>query len=88
VSEWDRSTTISAAALRFFGGALKIIGALIATLTGLCTAVVGIPILSSNQWGSFASKLRTVIISGVIPFAIGVGIYLLGRALYRRGDHR
>ena len=64
-----------------FGGCLQAAGILIAGLTGLCTLLM---LASINSWRSFVDAIGSMVFIG-IPFAIGVGLILVGRALVRAG---
>jgi hypothetical protein len=71
----------------FFGGILLAIGILIAGASGLCTITFAISALgtsanSNNEFGG-AGMLPLVAIVGGIPFLIGVGLIIAGRALIR-----
>jgi hypothetical protein len=61
------------------GGCLQAVGILIAGLTGLCT-LIGLATI--NSWASFVAAIGSIVFF-LIPFAIGVGLILLGRALIR-----
>jgi len=64
-----------------FGGCLQAAGILIAGLTGLCTLVM---LASINSWRSFVAALGSMLFIG-IPFVIGIGLIMAGRALIRSG---
>jgi hypothetical protein len=75
---------------KLIGGILLAVGGLIAGLSGLCTiVVVGGSLASPGEWtpgdfGGIAGSLMIVLIFGGIPFAIGAGLFLLGRSLLRK----
>lgn len=60
------------------GGCLMAVGLLIAAVSGLCTLVFG---TSINSWDS----ATTVLVLGVVPFLIGVGLVYAGTRLIRSG---
>ncbi|CAN5439280.1 hypothetical protein BH10PSE14_BH10PSE14_25320 [soil metagenome] len=68
---------------QFFGGLLLAIGILIMTGSGLCTVVVIGMGLSSMKIGEALSALPLPLIVGGVPFAIGLGLFFLGRNLSR-----
>jgi len=70
---------------RFFGWLLLLVGGLIATLCGLCTAVFFVAGLIPHGDTSFT--ILSVFVGG-IPTAIGVGLFVAGRALLRLTDRR
>ena len=57
------------------------VGILIALLCGLCTGYFEVGFLSN---GNDFSNLWLPLIVGGLPTLIGVGLFLLGRALFRR----
>jgi ABC-type arginine/histidine transport system permease subunit len=63
------------------GGCLQAVGILIAGLTGLCTLM---GLASINSWRSFVAAIGSTVFFG-IPFLIGVGLILAGRAMIRSG---
>jgi hypothetical protein len=68
---------------QFFGGLLLAIGILIMTGSGLCTLwIIGMG-LSSMQIGEALSALPLPLIVGGVPFALGVGLFFIGRNLLR-----
>lgn len=74
---------------RFFGGLLMAVGGLIAVTAGLCSlsfVVIDIWQRFAYQRSGFAAtptELTIVMIFGGIPFAVGAGLFLGGRALWR-----
>jgi hypothetical protein len=71
---------------KFMGGCLLGVGILIAGLSGLCTLlVVGTSFMDSatQDARAFASMIPAVLIFAGIPFAIGLGLFFLGRYLMR-----
>jgi hypothetical protein len=77
---------------KLIGGILLAVGALIAAGSGLCTlAVVGSSLASPNEWtgggaGGMFGGFMIVLLFGGIPFAIGVGLFLLGRRMVRAAE--
>ena len=71
--------------MRAFGGLLLGIGILIAGLSGLCTVMVVIPELLHPGGGAedFAADIPGDLIIGGVPFAIGIGLFFLGRHMIR-----
>lgn len=76
--------------LKLFGGLLMVIGLLIATLSGLCSA--GFLIRLANGRGSGGqfngAALMIVSVVGGIPFLGGVGMFFGGLTLVRSGRGR
>jgi hypothetical protein len=64
---------------KLFGGILLAIGILIAGASGLCSIVMIVSSLND------AGMIPLVLLIGGIPFAIGAGLAVLGRALLRSG---
>jgi hypothetical protein len=66
---------------RFFGAILIAVGVLIAVLAGGCTLLVlG---FSFMQKGDAMTVIPMALLFGLPNFAIGLGLYFGGRALYR-----
>ncbi|HKC03823.1 MAG TPA: hypothetical protein VKC17_11035 [Sphingomicrobium sp.] len=63
------------------GGCLQGVGILVAGLTGLCTLIM---LATVNSWRSFVAAIGSMAFIG-IPFLIGVGLIVVGRALIRSG---
>ena len=63
------------------GGCLQAVGILIAGLTGLCT-LIGLTTI--NSWASLVGAFGSILFLA-IPFAIGAGLIVVGRALIRSG---
>ena len=78
----------------FFGGILLAIGILIAGASGLCSVAFLVATLGSAARSgdafSGAGMVPMVVIVGGIPFFVGVGLIVAGRALIRsdREDRR
>lgn len=75
---------------RFVGGLLMAIGGVIALLSGLCSAVFVIGMLvelfsGRGSLGELLSIGLMVLIVGGVPFAIGFGLFVVGRNA-RRGS--
>lgn len=69
---------------QFFGGLLLAIGILIMTGSGLCTVVViGMGLSSGMSANDALSALPLPLIVGGVPFAVGVGLFFIGRNLAR-----
>ena len=68
------------------GGCIQAVGILIAGLFGLCTIIMFVGL---NSWRSFGAAVSAMAYA-VVPFLIGVGLIVLGRAMVRsaRGDDR
>jgi hypothetical protein len=66
---------------RFFAALLMTIGALIAGLSGLCSAVFLVGYASS---GPDRQMIVLPLFFGAPPILFGVGLFLLGRRLWRR----
>ena len=71
--------------MKTLGGILLGIGILIAGLSGLCTVMVVIPELLHPGGGGedFAADIPGDLVIGGVPFAIGVGLFFLGRRMIR-----
>lgn len=74
---------------KLIGGILMAVGALIAGLSGLCSiAILFTSLASPSEWmsggvgGAFGS-LGIILMFGGIPFAVGAGLFLLGRRIAR-----
>lgn len=64
---------------QFFGGLLLAIGILLAAGSGLCTLFV-----IGSGMGSGAGGLWVLaIVIGAVPFALGIGLFVIGRNLLR-----
>lgn len=73
---------------RFFGGLLIAVGGLIATLSGLCSlGIVAMSLGMSLKGPAVLSNLlvQAVLVGvfGGLPFAVGVGLIIAGRAAMR-----
>jgi len=77
-------------AARFFGGALVAIGVLMMLLCGGCGAVFFLAFLWSGLTSSNHEDVSMVVLPiflGGLPAGIGLGLFIVGRAL-RRGPAR
>jgi hypothetical protein len=77
---------------RVFGGILMAAGILIAGLSGLCSIVVGGSMMTDSS-GLFSGSgllglLPMILLFGGIPFVLGVGVFIGGRALVREADRQ
>jgi hypothetical protein len=63
---------------RFFGWILLLVGGLIATLCGLCTAVFFV----TGLFGDRSYVVLSLVIGG-LPTALGFGLFVAGRSLLR-----
>jgi hypothetical protein len=68
---------------KLFGGLLMAAGALIVGLCGLCSAGVLLTSLASSGEFSGLAMIPVVGIVGGIPMALGAGLFLIGRFLWR-----
>ncbi len=74
---------------RFFGGLLMVIGVLVGLLSGLCSLGFLVVMMSDSghagpeSMSALSGGLVVVMIVGGVPFLFGVGIFFVGRALYR-----
>lgn len=72
---------------RFFGWLLMGVGALVATTTGACTLYFLAASFAESgdmsYWGGMLSWIVMVLIAGGLPCLIGVGVFLIGRAISR-----
>jgi hypothetical protein len=65
---------------RLFGAMLMIVGVLIVALAGLCSAAFLVT-MGMNSGGLFFSNIGVVLLFGGVPIAMGVGLFIGGRAL-------
>lgn len=65
---------------RFFGGALMAVGFLMMALCGLCSAC-GVVIAFTDPTFNGADALGFILVAGGVPFAIGLGIFFVGKRL-------
>lgn len=81
--EEERTGSSPGPAKRLFGALLIAAGFLIAGLSGLCSLGIFIASLASLRSSvlSFIGLLQTTLVIGGMPFAMGVGLILLGRAM-------
>ena len=71
---------MSSAVKRFFGAILVAVGGLIAFLSGACTVAFMVMGLGApNPMGNISMAITF----GIVPIAIGVVLFILGRALWR-----
>lgn len=75
MSEQDRTVA------KLFGAMLMAVGVLVAGLAGLCSAAMIVMMIV--QPSGAASALPLVLGFGGGPIAVGVGIFIGGRALWR-----
>jgi len=84
----EPSISRSHPAQRLFGALLMAVGGLIAGLCGLCTGTIGLVALfesllsALNGTGNLILAAMIVFITGVLPTAIGVVLFLTGRKLW------
>ena len=72
---------------RLLGGILIGIGILIAGASGLCSLVFMISVAKEKSAFDLANALMILAI-GSVPFGVGLGLFLMGRALVRGDDRR
>ena len=65
---------------RFFGAILIAVGGLIAFLSGACTLVFIVLGMSAS---SAVYNMGMALTIGIVPFIVGVVLFILGRALWR-----
>lgn len=69
---------------RFFGGLLMAVGVLIMLASGLCSvAFIAMLMGEGGNANDALQLLIAVAVFGGIPFALGVGLFVGGRALRR-----
>ena len=75
---------------RFFGGLMMAAGGVIAVTSGLCSVVLTVMALgdaiqrpSGNVGELLTLGVPMVLLFGGIPFAVGLGLFFIGRKLYR-----
>jgi hypothetical protein len=93
----DRKRSSNPVAL-FFGGLLMAVGGLIGALGGLCSlGMIGLTVVgafsssggSGSQMEKWSSALEALVpILGIcaVQIGFGVGVFLLGRSVYRGGQ--
>jgi hypothetical protein len=69
---------------RFFGGVMMAIGVLIGGLAGLCTGAMVVAGLASAHPEPGLALMG--LLFGSVPIAIGVGVFFIGRMLWRRSS--
>jgi hypothetical protein len=67
---------------KLFGALLMAAGGLIAGLCGLCSAVFLFSIAASDPGGVSGMAMVALIVGG-IPIAVGVGLFMAGRKVWR-----
>jgi hypothetical protein len=65
----------------FFGGLLLAVGILVAGVSGLCSLVL--LVVGATEPSGLADILPIVLPVGGIPFAVGLGLFFLGRSMIR-----
>lgn len=76
--------------IRLMGAILQAVGLLVAGASGLCSAWFLVAMGSSGETGAVPDILLLVALFGGIPFALGLGLFFLGKRLQRRqpqADH-
>ena len=68
---------------QFFGGLMLAIGILMMTGSGLCTVAIIIFGASGMSFSEAISMLPLPLIVGGVPFALGTGLFFIGRNLLR-----
>ncbi len=68
---------------QFFGGLMLAIGILMMTGSGLCTLAIIIFGAGGMSFSEAISMLPLPLIVGGIPFALGTGLFFIGRNLLR-----
>ena len=75
--------------VRFFGAILMAVGGLVAVLCGGCTAIaVGLGVYEiavGKARGEDFGLIVMFLIFGGVPFVVGAGLFLAGRAMRRAG---
>ena len=75
---------------RAFGALLMAVGGLIATLSGLCSVLFLVSmvfaVMDSHSANDAMVPLLIVFVVGGVPFALGAGLFVLGRHLRRRPE--
>lgn len=76
--------------VKFFGWLLMAIGVVVAGTAGACTIFVGVPfVLSTLSYPQgIPETVGLMLVFGGIPLVVGVGVFLGGRWLARKGDIR
>jgi hypothetical protein len=67
---------------RFFGGALMAVGFLIMALCGICSTCGVIMGLTDPTFRG-GDTLALVLVVGGVPFALGLGLFVAGKAVRR-----
>jgi len=70
----------------FFGGLLMAVGGLIAVLSGMCSLAMFASGLRRGLSGlaDSLSSLPLILLFGGVPFALGAGLFMLGRRLRQK----
>jgi len=84
----ESSQTGASSVAKLFGALLMAVGGLIAVLSGLCSlAFLGTMIQNSvqhpGQSGQIVGLLLVVLFFGGVPISVGVGLFIIGRHLFR-----
>jgi hypothetical protein len=66
-----------------FGALLMAAGALIAGLSGLCSTVFLLSTFT-GQGSDLVDAIGAVLALGAVPVALGLGLFFLGRGLWRQ----
>ena len=83
--EQPRPTGDDRTVARLFGALLMVVGGLIAVLSGLCSLGLVVMMVAHPGPGAaeVVSAMGVVAIFGGIPLAVGGGVFLVGRSLWR-----
>jgi hypothetical protein len=81
----DHDQGAERAVTKLFGAMLMAAGGLIAGLCGLCSAVVLVTLLARDA-GAVGPMFLLTLIFGGVPIALGVGLLIWGRSLWRTGS--
>jgi hypothetical protein len=70
---------------KLFGVLLMVVGGLIVVLSGLCSLGVLVMMGTSpgSNGGALISGIAMVAVFGVVPLAVGAGVFLVGLFLWR-----
>jgi hypothetical protein len=76
----------------FFGGLVMVVGVLILTLSGLCTAGFLVMLVGdelkrpgSSGMGGMGEAILIPLLFGALPIIVGLGLFIFGRGLRRSG---
>jgi hypothetical protein len=80
----DPSRSGEGPVVRLLGAMLMAVGCLITVLSGLCSlAFIGTTVLNTPASALSLIALATAMIMGGLPMCMGIGLFVVGRDLFR-----